>query len=892
MTMKYFFYIFLFFISFSANASHIIGGDIYYDYLGNNQYRFFITLYRDCNSTGAAYDNPLQLAIYKANGQLFQNIEVPFPGSVVLPINFNNPCATPPTNICVERAIYSIVVTLPPMQGGYNVAYQRCCRGPNVTNLISPDDTGLTLTTHVPGGETGFTNNSSPRFTNYPPVLLCSNDQLVFNHVATDPDGDQLVYSLVTPNSGASSASPLPAQTPPPPYFPVQWAGTFTSQQPLGPGSSTIINSTTGVLTVNPNMIGLFVVGVRVQEYRNGVLVGETVRDFLFRVFDCNITLQAILPLQTQLPTFVSYCQGLTVNFVNNSYGGSNYQWDFGIANSTSDVSSTFAPSFTYPAPGTYQAQLVVNPGLACTDTAYMTITVNNPFSMSWTSQDSLCILGNSFDFITQTSNPAANFSWVFDSDASVQTSTNLTVPDVTFSTAGYHVVTLNGDDGDCVTSYTDSIYIFDLPISAIGVPPNVQCLGYTVAFENNSMNAYNYAWDFGVQESGQDVSTDFEPTYTYTNPGNYTIKLIASSSVGCSDTSTTQIQIYEPLVMSFVHSDSLCISNGGYDFDATVSGPASTVYTWNFGSNANPSTSNQLDVFGVQYFSPGLQSVTLTGVFDVCTLSISSTVFVYGVPQIDFLFVNTLQCAPSNAQFVNLSQTDAPTSYFWDFGDGYTSTEFNPNHSYTSVGNYSVSLSMTTLAGCVDTLFLMKQDLVTVHPKPTAGFMVTPNEVDICNSTVEFIDQSVGANAYFYFFDRNQFISTNPSFFHNYTTAGSDYPMQVVENQFGCRDSTRRTVFVEPFVFYIPNTFVPDDNVVNDIFKVVSAFEIEALEFTIYDKWGERIFFSEDLNYGWDGTYRGKPCQDDTYIYTFKYIGCDSPYEWKLVEGFVNLLR
>jgi gliding motility-associated-like protein len=890
--MKYLCLLLLFMLSFQSKASHIIGGDIYYDYLGNNQYRFFITLYRDCNSNGADYDNPLALAIYRSNGQLFQNIDVPFPGSVVLPVQFNNPCATPPGNMCVQRAIYTTVVTLPPTPGGYDVSYQRCCRGPNVTNLVSPDDTGLTLTTHVPGSETGFTNNGSPRFTNYPPILLCNNDQLVFNHVATDPDGDQLVYSLVTPYSGASSASPLPAQTPAPPYFPVQWSGPFNATQPLGPNSSTVINPSTGILTVNPNMIGLFVVGIRVQEFRNGVLVGETVRDFLFRVFDCNIVMQAILPTQEQLPTFVSYCQGLTVDFVNNSYGGSNYSWDFGVPSQTTDVSSVFAPSFTYPSPGTYTARLIVNEGWACTDTAYMTVTVNNPFSMSWTSQDSLCILGNSFDFITQTSNPAANFSWVFDSDASVQTSTNLTVPDVTFSTAGYHVVTLNGDDGDCVTSYTDSIYIFDLPISAIGVPPSVQCLGYTVPFENNSINAYNYAWDFGVQESGQDVSTDFEPTYTYTNPGNYTVKLIASSSVGCSDTSSIQVQIYEPLIMSFVHSDSLCISNGGYDFDATVSGPASTVYTWNFGSNATPSTSNQLDVFGVQYLTPGLQSVTLTGVFDVCTLSVASSVFVYGVPQIDFLFVNTLQCAPSNAQFVNLSQTDASASYFWDFGDGYTSTEFNPNHSYTSVGNYSVSLSMTTLAGCVDTLFLMKQDLVTVHPKPTAGFMVTPNEVDICNSTVEFIDQSMGANSYFYFFDRNQFISTNPNFFHNYTTAGSDYPIQVVENQFGCRDSTRRTVFVEPFVFYIPNTFVPDDNVVNDIFKVVSAFEIEALEFTIYDKWGERIFFSEDLNYGWDGTYRGKPCQDDTYIYTFKYKGCDSPYEWKLVEGFVNLLR
>ena len=79
--------------------------------------------------------------------------------------------------------------------------------------------------TVVPGSDTGFTANSSPRFTNYPPVLLCNNDELVFNHLATDPDGDQLIYSLVTPWSGASSANPLPTQAPAPPslLFPPQF---------------------------------------------------------------------------------------------------------------------------------------------------------------------------------------------------------------------------------------------------------------------------------------------------------------------------------------------------------------------------------------------------------------------------------------------------------------------------------------------------------------------------------------------------------------------------------------------------------------------------------------------------------------------------------------------
>ena len=303
---------------------------------------------------------------------------MPFPGSIILPNIFNNPCATPPSNVCVERAIYTIVVTLPPVVGGYNVSYQRCCRGPNITNLINPDDTGITLTTHVPGSETGFTVNSSPRFTNYPPILLCNTEQLIFDHVATDPDGDQLVYSLVTPFAGANSVNPMPNQAPPPPYIPVQWDATYSALNPMGTGSSSSINASTGMLNVIPNSVGLFVVGVRVQEYRNGVLIGETVRDFLFRVFDCNIVLQALLPTQDQLPTFVSYCQGLNVSFVNNSFGGSTYAWDFGDLASNSDVSSLFAPSYTFPGPGNYTTRLIVNPGMPCTDTAYMDIIVDN----------------------------------------------------------------------------------------------------------------------------------------------------------------------------------------------------------------------------------------------------------------------------------------------------------------------------------------------------------------------------------------------------------------------------------------------------------------------------------------------------------------------------------
>lgn len=892
--MKKVLFIWLFLSCFSASASHIIGGDIYYDYLGANQYKFYLTLYRDCNSSGAQFDNPLYLSVYTQNGtpatsySLFQNLTVSFPGSTGLPIQFNNPCATPPTNICAEKAVYETVINLPPIPGGYTVTYQRCCRGPNVTNIVQPDDTGLTLSTHVPGVATGFTNNSSPRFTNYPPILLCNNDNLFFDHAAVDPDGDDLVYSLVTPNSGATGINPAPNPAPPPPYQPVIWSGAFNAASPLGPGSVTTIDPSTGVLNVIPNMLGLFVVGVRVEEYRNGTLVGETVRDFLFRVFDCNIVMQAILPAYEQLPTFVSYCQGLTVDFVNNSFGGTNYLWDFGDGNS----STAFAPTHTYASPGTYQVALVVNPGWNCTDTAFMTVIVNNPFSVSWTSQDSLCIVDNSFDFAVQTNINNANFDWTFDNTSSVPTANGIQIPGVTFSTPGYHVITVSGDNLDCQTDYTDSVFIFDIPIAEIELPPEIQCEGLSIPFGNNSVGAINYFWDFGVAGITTDISTINEPSYLYPTSGNYTVTLIASSSPSCADTAVVNIDVNEDLILSFTHSDSLCIVNNSYDFVGSASGPPNLSFEWDFGPLATPSSASHLNVSNVVYQQAGLFTVQLKAMYDICSDSVTSTVFVYAEPQVDFAYANSLQCAPSTASFINMSSSDTPPSYFWDFGDGGSSTLENPSHVYNDIGNYSVGLTMITHVGCIDTLYLMQQDIVTVYPSPEAGFIVTPDQTDICDSEVEFIDQSFGSSEYFYVFDHYNFSSTQANFSHEYTLAGSDYPIQVVTNEYGCQDTARQEVFIEPFTIYVPNAFVPDGDAVNELFGPITSFEIVEWDFQIYNRFGELIFQTDDFNHFWDGNYKGKKCQDGVYAYVLKYKSCANPHNFKMLTGHVNLLR
>jgi gliding motility-associated-like protein len=361
---------------------------------------------------------------------------------------------------------------------------------------------------------------------------------------------------------------------------------------------------------------------------------------------------------------------------------------------------------------------------------------------------------------------------------------------------------------------------------------------------------------------------------------------------LNCSDTSDVQITINEPLLLSFTHSDSLCINGGLYDFDGTVSGPPNATYWYDFGPNAVPSSANSSDVNDVSYLSAGVHPVTLYGSFDNCIDSIQQQVYVYFEPSINFVFLNSLQCAPSIASFVNTSVVDGSASYSWDFGDGGTSTALNPSHVYYQVGNYSVGLTLITLEGCIDTLYMLQQDIVTVNPSPIAGFSVNPDEVDVCDNTVNFTDESSGASSYLYYFDHNGFMSTLANFSHQYVVSGTDNPIQIVSNVFGCKDSAICTVKVSPFTLYIPNTFIPDEDGKNDVFKPVTDFEIIDWEFCVYNRWGQLVFITDNKDLGWDGKYRGAISPDGVYAYVLKYKPCNIPSAWQIISGSVNLLK
>jgi gliding motility-associated-like protein len=189
----------------------------------------------------------------------------------------------------VERAIYIDTVDLPFSVQGYYVSYQRCCWTGAIDNIVDPSNNGITLTTFIPGSALVNVHNQGARFINYPPLVLCSQNTLDFDHAAFDPDGDSLSYELMAPLLGGSITNVVPDPETAAPYSPVNWNPTFTETVPFGAGSNITIDPVTGFMTFTPNMIGSFVAGVAVKEWRNGVLINTKIRTFGYRVVTCQV---------------------------------------------------------------------------------------------------------------------------------------------------------------------------------------------------------------------------------------------------------------------------------------------------------------------------------------------------------------------------------------------------------------------------------------------------------------------------------------------------------------------------------------------------------------------------------------------------------------------------
>jgi gliding motility-associated-like protein len=492
----------------------------------------------------------------------------------------------------------------------------------------------------------------------------------------------------------------------------------------------------------------------------------------------------------------------VNVNFQNLSTGTGalSYQWSFGDGG----TSTLTNPSHTYTTAGTYTLQLIVTNANGCRDTLRRVnaITIGNA-QTAFTLPATACV--NSVVPITNNSTPASTVTWDFGDG----TFSNSVTPVKSYSSPGIYSVKLVNDFGACRDSLTRTIRILAKPLAAFTATPLSSCQApLTVTFNNTSTNATGYSWDFG--DGG--TSGLVLPTHTYNVEGNYTVTLIATNASGCSDTlvKTEYIKIQLPQAAINDLPQEGCAPLTWTFTSAVTSSDPVVSYNWDFGDGGTSTLQSPTHTFGVGEFDIRLVIVTASGCRD--TVIVRDGIKTGTRPQAAFTATPRDVCAEMSVQFTDLSTpANEVNGWLWDFGDGGTSIQQNPEHTYTDTGYFPITL-IAFNNGCPDTLII--QDYIHVLP-PIAVFSTTYN----CTEKYKriFTDRSIGADTWLWNFgDGNT--STIPSPVHTYAAPGVYIvSLTVHNNTTGCSYTRELNVKVidEKARFNVSDTVICKTNTV-----------------------------------------------------------------------------
>ena len=781
---------------FIAKSTHVVGGSLTYEHLGGSTYRISFKMYRDCSPSSIQLPNSVRIEVRQPNGASFApDKDIIMPKTQVAQLDPPvDTCAFDP-GICVEEAIYTTIVNnLPPNPGGYHLFYQTCCRNASLVNVNNPLGSGESFYTYIPDNSTVLTN-SSPQWKNFPPVFVCQGNPLVFDHGATDKDGDSLSYSFYNPFDDNAPTFPGNVAT----FTPITYNGGYTSNNPLG-GGGFAVNPTTGVVTGTPPALGQYVVGVKVDEYRNGVLINTVYRDFQFNVINCPpIPTPGIGPMQG--------CSGTAVNFTNTStpLTGNSFYWDFGDLASTTDTSNQTHPSYTYPSIGTYVVMLVAQAHTPCADTIYDTLTVSG-ITPDFTYNDSICVNGsvNFSDASVPTANAVINsWSWDF-GDASTAVTPN---PSHTYTSSGtFSVQLVVTTNTGCVDSISQPMFVQSQPIAI--ATDTFACKSNPVTNLNGMVNgASGGVWTTlgggSFSPNNSDLNAAYNPSTADTAAGFVTIILSTTGNGLCpSNADTMTLSFTDGIIASAGPDIAVCKDTAGVPLSGLIvtasGGQWVTNGTGSF--SPNPFNMNAVYIPSSADTAAGFVDIYLNSIGNGnCTPDSDTLTITFTTTPTSVIMSNDTACAGNNIFPVSANSTTG-SGYWQTLGTG----AFTPNDSLNNTGyladsldnfNGSVTLIFTSTnnGGCQS--FSDTLDIALI-PAPTADFnfvSICPKDTIIFTDNSTFVDPIISWDWDF----NNGFIDNNQNTSTTYDTAGTYNVSLIVESTNGCIDTTILPVLV-----------------------------------------------------------------------------------------------
>lgn len=793
---------------FPAKATHIVGGSLTYEHLGGSTYRILLKLYRDCTpatAPHAALQTNAAIEIYNANGTFNSSVTLNRIQLTTVPLNLDTCVADP--GICVEEGLFTgIVNNLPPVAGGYHLYFETCCRNSSIVNLNNPLNAGEGFYCRI-SDNTMLLTNSSPQWINFPPVFVCQGQPLNFNHGATDPDGDSLVYSFYRPLSDIDYlvANDLTFTAGNPNFVFVNYQAGYGINNPLGGANLTVSN--TGLVDGIPANTGQYVVGVRCDEYRDGILIGSIYRDFQFNVVVCPPpALAGIGP--------VNGCAGSAIQFTNASSPTANdFVWNFGDGSPTSTATN---PSHTYPGIGSYTAQLIAQYGTPCADTAYQTFQISFA-NANFNHPDSVCL--NTPASFTNTSNAAANNtvnSWTWNFDDGSPTS-GLPNPTHTYTSGGlYDVQLIINSTAGCQDTIVQQVFVQGLPTAMAGPDTSACNNNPLVSLTGVVNNASGGLWLNGngtFNPNNSTLVTDYIPSASEVAAGFMDLVLTTTGNGLCpTGVDTLHIVFVDGPAVNAGPDIQVCKDTSGVPLNGSVQfaggGQWSGTGTGTF--NPNPDALNAVYIPSAADTAAG--SVTLyltaTNVGNCITTTDTLQIGFYNPPTA-FIMNNDTACS---GDAVPLQVNVTTGQGIWStLGSGTFSPDSLVNSYYTpganDISNGTVTLIFTSInnGGC-----LAARDTIDIAiiPSPVPAFTFTEPCFGNPNNFSDGSTAVGGVVAWDWDFgDTQSSVAINPT--HTYASAGTYNVTLIATSANGCKDTLTQSVdvhYLPEAGFYAPN--------------------------------------------------------------------------------------
>ena len=848
----------------NINIANIPCDDIYV--FQGAGYNVKLRFYRDCDGISA----PLSMILNYESASLGLNGSLSLSNvsdTICTPIclGYQTTC-TGGTYPGIEEWIYEGFLQLPAESDDWILSASECCRNNAITNIQNPGGDNIYVEALLNNTQAVGCNNS-PQFSTRPISFICENQYYCYSNGATDPEGDNLVFTLIDPMTGAGGLTVLYNAGPP----------ALSGQQPFTPVGSTTFNNANGNICTTPGGQQVTVVAVKVEEFRNGVLIGSVIRDIQINVQPC---------VGNNIPELSGY-DGNPINLVNTDTAFCPGEpITLNISGSDSDLGDLLTMNIVNPIPGSnfsVNGNGTDNPVGTFTWNTTQNDTSSAPYCFTLQLNDDACPLFSQFTAsycieITPNVADLQNMPDVCITEAPFQLNSgipaggtysgngvNNNIFDPSSAGIGTHTITYNYSNNlGCAGTATNTITVEQDPNPGNGIA----WTGCDNATEINLFEQLNGSPDLNgvwTDANGNVINKIYYPSSLISQDITYTV-----TGLSCPDETTVVPITINQMPTAYAGEDTLIcgsftslspltsIGNGIWstnNSDVIINepnNPYSTISVSNYGlynltwteDNNNCVSSDEINI---EFIEPPFNLQITPPLSYICPNE-SQVLFIEGDFENYQWYLNGNPIVGANSQIYN---------------------SYNEGDYYVEVSNNicvaTSPISTVNVINALDASILTNIDSIICPVDP-------PIQLEVVTQGGKWYGQGVNQNGLF-----------TPSS----AGVGQHWITYVLDN---CEETDSMMIELGCEVtLFVPNTFTPNNDEHNDLFNIYGE-NIVDFELYVYSRWGELIFYSNDINNTWNGKINNKYYQTGTYTYYIKIFGKDSQFLRR--TGHINVLR